>query len=267
MDAFADPTLTRRESGPSDEGLPGCLISRRLKGGRAMGDAVLTERSGGVLEIVLNRPERRNALNLESLDGLSAALGTAADTADVRVVLIRGAGGAFCSGIDLKSAGTPMDPEWMRAYGKGWGGVHRQIAALDKPVIIALERAAVNAGAALALSGDLVVAGREAFLQVGEVERDMVAPINIAWLCARYGSARALDLTLTGRRLPGPELYRLGMALECVDDAEVVEAARALAARVAGFPPGGVTGTKRMIRAVEAATGGDPASNLETVRR
>lgn len=232
-----------------------------------MDDPVLTELSGGVLEIALNRPERRNALNLESLDGLSAALAEAADSDDVRALLIRGAGGSFCSGIDLKAAGTPMDPDWMRRYAKGWGGVHRQVAALDKPVVVALQGAAVNAGAALALSGDLVVAGEGAFLQVGEVERDMVAPINIAWLCARYGSARALDLTLTGRRLPGAELYRLGMAVECVADAEVLEVARALAARVAGFPPGGVTGTKRAIRAVLAAAGGDPASNLEAVRR
>ncbi|MQA97790.1 MAG: hypothetical protein GEV11_25380 [Streptosporangiales bacterium] len=107
-----------------------------------MDDPVLVERSGGVAEIVLNRPERRNALTLESLDGLAAALDSAADDAEVTAIVIRGAGGSLCSGIDMKAAGTPMDPEWRAWFGAGWQGLHRRIAACDKPVVRAVQEAA-----------------------------------------------------------------------------------------------------------------------------
>lgn len=207
---------------------------------------VLIENTDGVAEIVLNRPARRNALTETSLARLSAVLSGALADADTRVLLLRGAGGCFCSGLDLAEAFA--DADWSRRWSRDWAALHRRLAEADTPIVVALERAAVNAGAALALSADLLVTGDAAFLQVGEVRRDMVPWANIAWLCARFGAARALDLTVTGRRVTGAELYRLGMAHTCAADAEVLSSARDLARTLASHPPGGMAATKRLIR-------------------
>ncbi|HEY3684531.1 MAG TPA: enoyl-CoA hydratase/isomerase family protein [Streptosporangiaceae bacterium] len=218
-------------------------------------DEVLVERSGGVAALTLNRPRRRNALTVASVRELTGAVTAALGDPDVGAVLLRGADHCFCSGIDLRAADTAadgaLDPAWSGRFHDAWLGLHRTLAAADKPVVAALERAAVNAGAALALSADLLVAGRTAFLQIAEVERDMVARINLAWLVAKYGSGRALDLTLTGRRADGDELYRLGMAHACVEDDAVLHTAGELATRLAGLPRTGVAQTKRLVRALE----------------
>lgn len=225
---------------------------------------VLVERGDGVAQLTLHRPERRNALTVASVRRLTAAVTGALDDPDVGALLLRGADHCFCSGIDLRAADTTpsggLDPAWSARFHAAWLELHRTLAAADKPVVAALERAAVNAGAALALSADLLVAGRASFLRIAEVERDMVARVNLAWLVARHGSARALDLTLTGRRVDGAELYRLGMAYACADDATpgdpsdgpVVETARRLAASLAALPRTGVTQTKRLIRTLES---------------
>lgn len=216
---------------------------------------VLVERADGVAVLTLNRPARRNAVTVASVRELDAAVAAALGDPDVGAVLLRGAGHCFCSGIDLRAADTTadgaLDPAWSVRFHDAWLGLHRTIAAADRPVVAALERAAVNAGAALALSADLLVAGHTAFLQIAEVERDMVARINLAWLVARYGSARALDLALTGRRADGAELYRLGIAHAVVDDDAVDHTARGLATRLAGLPRTGVMRTKRLVRALE----------------
>jgi len=216
---------------------------------------VLAERDDGVAVLTLNRPARRNALTEESVQALTGAVTAALADPDVGALLLRGAGHCFCSGIDLGAADF-ADPGWSARFHGAWRTLHRTIAAADKPVVAALERAAVNAGAALALSADLLVAGRTAFLQIAEVERDMVARINLAWLVARYGSARALDLTLTARRVPGDELHRLGIAYASVADDAVGAEARDLAKRLAGFPRTGVAETKRLVRALAAVEPG-----------
>lgn len=214
---------------------------------------VLTERDDGVAVLTLNRPARRNALTEASVRRLTDGVTEALADDDVGALLLRGAGACFCSGIDLGAADF-ADPDWSARFHGAWTGLHRTLAAADKPVVAALERAAVNAGAALALSADLLVAGRTAFLRIAEVERDMVARVNLAWLVARYGSARALDLALTGRRASGEDLYRLGIAHACAPDDAVVPEALALAKRLAGFPRTGVAETKRLIRALSAVT-------------
>lgn len=220
----------------------------------AVRDPVLVEYDSGVAVITLNRPQRRNALTVETVRRLAEAVNGALADEEVGALLLRGAGGCFCAGIDLRDSGAAdgeaPDPAWARHFHVEWVALHRLLAAADKPVVAALERAAVNAGAALALAADLLVAGRDSFLQIAEVQRNMVASVNIAWLCARYGSARALDLTLTGRRADGAELHRLGIAQDCVPDDEVETAALDLAKRLAALPCSGVAATKQLVRAL-----------------
>jgi 2-(1,2-epoxy-1,2-dihydrophenyl)acetyl-CoA isomerase len=212
---------------------------------------VRTERIGGRLEIVLNRPARRNAVTPALSHALRDAVVAAGDDPDVGCVVLRGAGGTFCSGLDLGDPGAaPGDPAARAA----WVAVHQAIHRSPVPMVVALERFAINAGAALALAADLVVAGESAVLQVGEIALGLAAPMCQAWLHLRHAPAVGDRVTLLGDRIAAPELLRLGLVTEVVADDAVVERARALADRIAGHPAEG----RRAIRSTWVRLRGGP---------
>ena len=224
----------------------------------------------GWAEIVLNRPERRNAINGPLGARLAQALREADAAENVQAVLLRGADGAFCSGLDLKEFNAEPPPEWLPRFNAIWRGAHKALFECGKPIVAALERYAINGGAALALAADLLVVGETAFLQVGEVRMGMAAPYNMAWLRLRHSENVAAKLTLTGRRFPGTELATLGIAYECVADEAVVEQARQLAAELAGYPPGALARIKATMRAYNATDADawfDQATSLSGPRR
>ena len=107
------------------------------------------------------------------------------------------------------------------------------------PIIGAMERYAINGGAALALACDLLIVGRESFLQVGEVQIGMAAPYNMAWLALRHPQSIAARLAMVGRRHSGEALHSLGIAYDCVDDADVLSTALDLASAMSEYPAGG----------------------------
>ena len=200
-------------------------------------------------EVVLNRPERRNAINGPLGEELAAAIRSAGAAPGIQAILLRGADGAFCSGLDLKAFNADPPPDWMPRFGAIWRAVHKTIFECPKPVVAALERYAINGGAALALAADLLVAGRDAFLQVGEVKQGMAAPYNMAWLRLRHSENAAAQLTLTGRRFPGSELAALGIAHAAVADDDVVPAARQLVEELAAYPDAAPARMKTLLRA------------------
>ena len=232
-------------------------------------EKVTTVTHDGWAEMVLNRPERRNAIDGELGIALAdCARALAADDA-IRVIVFRGAEGAFCSGLDLKAFNADPPPEWLPRFGEIWRGAHRALYECSKPIIVAFERYGINGGAALCLAGDLVVAGETAFLQVGEVRQGMAAPYNIAWLRLRHSESVTAKLTLTGRRFLGPELVDLGIAYDCVADQAVVERAHALAAELAEFPDGALARIKQTMRAYNAASADtwfDRATSVDPVK-
>ncbi|MBP0619052.1 enoyl-CoA hydratase/isomerase family protein [Cupriavidus consociatus] len=211
---------------------------------------VLLVRHAGWAEIVLNRPARRNAIDAALARALADAVDTINADAETRAVLLRGADGAFCSGLDLQAVQT--EPGGMAAFARIWEGVHESLLQSRKAWIVALERHAVNGGAALALAGDLMVCGAGAFLQIGEIRLGMAAPRNAAWLALRHSEAVAARLCLLGDRVPAADLLRLGIATEVTDDAQVLDRARELAATIAGFPADGVAAIKGGMRAASA---------------
>ncbi|MEM5427683.1 enoyl-CoA hydratase/isomerase family protein [Cupriavidus oxalaticus] len=211
---------------------------------------VLLVRHAGWAEIVLNRPARRNAIDAALARALADAVDTINADSETRAVLLRGADGAFCSGLDLKA--LQAEPEGMAGFARIWERVHVSLLQSRKAWVVALERHAVNGGAALALAGDLMVCGAGAFLQIGEIRLGMAAPRNAAWLALRHSEAVAARLCLLGDRVPAAELLRLGIATEVIDDARVVDRARELAATIAGFPVDGVAAIKGGMRAASA---------------
>jgi len=167
----------------------------------------------------------------QAVDGLQA-------DKEIASILIRGEGGYLCSGIDLKALQADPAPEWQ---GKEVGDVrsmHMALYRCRKPLLCALERFAINAGAALVFACDLTIASDTSFLQIGEIQQGADIPMNAGWLKLKYTEQVLLRLSLVGDRVLGPELVSLGLALQSVDEDQVVQTLRALAKRIASFPEG-----------------------------
>ena len=223
---------------------------------------VLLSVANGVASIALNRPERRNAITGPLADGLAEAFRAVDERDDVGVVLFHGAGGAFCSGLDLKEFNADPSPAWLSTAGESNAAAHLALFDCPVPVVVALERFAINGGAAYALGGDLLVVGRESFLQVGEVALGMAAPNNLAWLLMRHSPSVAAQLVLSGRRFHGEDLHRLGGAYEVVYDTDVLATAEALAAEIAGFPDGAARRMKLALRTLSCSGVADGGVSL-----
>jgi len=210
---------------------------------------VIVERHEGWCELILNRPERKNAVEGRLARALGEALSRIEADAEIRSVVLRGAGGAFCSGLDTKAFSERPAPAWVAEFPAAWESVHASLLSSRKVWIVALERYAINGGASLALAGDLLVCGRGAFLQVGEVAIGMAAPRIAAWLALRHSEAVAARLCLTAERVGAGELLRLGIATELADDEQVVGQARERAMAIARYPAGSVAAVKSGMRA------------------
>ncbi|MFD6058177.1 enoyl-CoA hydratase/isomerase family protein [Rhodococcus wratislaviensis] len=196
----------------------------------------------GRLDIEMNRPERKNALTVPMVTHLASAFAEAQIDDTVTAVLLHGAGGCFSSGLDLGEV-RPGEPETSAAIAE----LHTSLAGLDKPLVGALERAAINGAAAIALACDLLVVGQKSFLMVSEAEMGVAAPNNLRWLLAKYDVNQALQLTLGCERQYGPDLLRRSFAYEMVPDDQVLGRATELAEKVAAYPGGGGVAMKQAI--------------------
>jgi enoyl-CoA hydratase/carnithine racemase len=208
----------------------------------------LVERDGSRGELVLNRPERRNALIGPLVEALRAGLAELIADEGVHVILIRGAGGAFCAGLDLDAFAEDPPPAWRAGFSALWADLHAGLYACPKPVVGALEGPAIAAGSALALACDMLVAGDTCRFQVAEARFGMAAPVNVVWLMAKFGAARALELAVGAQPFAGPALVQRGLAVMSVPDADVLAAARAYAGRLAENKPLGMAAIKGQIR-------------------
>jgi enoyl-CoA hydratase/carnithine racemase len=223
-------------------------------------------RHGNWAELVMNRPERKNAITGPMGVAMTECLAAVNEDESIQVILLRGAGGAFCSGLDLKAFNADPAPDWLPDFQALWRGAHRALFECRVPIIGALERYAINGGAALALACDLLITGREAFLQVGEVQIGMAAPYNLAWLALRHPEPVAARLAMIGRRFSGEELIAMGIAQECVDDDQVLTAATELARTLADYPEGASGKIKSGIRAAVTDSADDWFDRFTGVR-
>jgi len=212
---------------------------------------VLVEPHDGWGELIMSRPDRRNALVGPMVAELRAGLAALLD-GGARVILLRGEGGAFCSGLDVDAFSAR--PAWQATWPQDYAGFHRELYACPAVVVGALERYAINAGASLAFACDLLVAGETAYVLIGEAAIGMQAPMNVAWLRLRTTEAVAAQLALGAERTSGAELHRLGLAYKVVADGSVVSEAQALTARLAGYPGKGLGAIKAAMRRTEDQT-------------
>jgi enoyl-CoA hydratase len=212
-----------------------------------MTDAVLTEVSDGVAVITIDRPQARNAVNGDVARGIAAALEEFDSRADVRVLVLTGAGGTFCAGMDLKGFLTGDAP---LAAGRGFGGIVERPPA--KPIIAAVEGYALAGGFELVLACDLVVASEDAKFGLPEVRRGLVAGAGgLLRLPSRIPYYLAMEIALTGEHFSAARLAAAGLVNKLVPAGEALTAARELAAKVALGAPLALAASKRVI--VESA--------------
>jgi enoyl-CoA hydratase len=209
-----------------------------------MTDEVLTEPRDGVLIITINRPEAKNSVNTAVAEGIAAAVEELETSEDLRVGVLTGAGGTFCSGMDLKAF---LEGESPFVEGRGFGGITQRPPR--KPMIAAVEGWAVAGGFELLLACDLVVAGQGARFGVPEVKRALVAGAGAAlMLTERLPYAVALELLLTGEPIDAARAHALGLLNRVVDDGGALDEALALAATIAANGPLAVAVTKQIAR-------------------
>jgi enoyl-CoA hydratase len=196
---------------------------------------VLVEQSGPVTTVILNRPERRNAVNEETAGELLEAFKAFEQDEDSAVAVLAGAGGCFCAGWDLKEFATEGFPESYDPEGDGALGVSRRL--LNKPVIAAVDGYAVAGGLELALWCDLRI--MEAGAVFGVFCRRWGVPLidgGTVRLPRLIGASRALDMILTGRPVGADEALAWGLANRVVPHGQSRAEAQRLAAEIARFP-------------------------------
>ena len=205
-----------------------------------------TERVGRVLEITIDRP-KANAVDSATSREMGDAFAAFRDDPELVVAIITGAGERFFSaGWDMKAAVAGDTEDWGPG---GFAGL-TEMFDLDKPVIAAVNGYAAGGGFELALACDLIVASTTATFFVPEVHLGFVADAGgVFRLPKRLPRALAMELLLTGRRMPAEEAARWGLVNRVVEPGQVMIAARALAQEIAGAAPLAVRATKAIVNA------------------
>ncbi len=203
---------------------------------------------GGVATITLNRPEKRNAISFELIDDLLRALDEVAKSEAI-VVIVTGAGKAFCSGMDLDNLKALLgrSPEQNLKDSEAMVRLFRSLYEFPKVTIAAVNGAAIAGGTGLALLCDFTLAVPEAKFGYTEVRIGFVPAIVSTFLLRQVGEKQARDLLLTGRLFDAEEALRLGLIREIVSPEKLMERARELAALLMANSAASLRATKQLL--------------------
>jgi enoyl-CoA hydratase len=224
-----------------------------------------------VTVVRLNRPERLNAMSIELCLALEDALRTVARDNECRVVILTGAGRAFCSGLDLKDHSVIPDvdgltvprigPRAIRIYSR----LIPVMRHVPQPIVAAVNGAAYGGGMCVTLAAEIRIAAASAvFNATGIVNGLTSTELGASWLLPRLvGAAHANDILLTGRRVDAEEALRMGLVSRVVPDDALLEHALEIAAGMCEFSPYGVQMTKQVLWANLETASLDAAIELE----
>jgi len=206
---------------------------------------LLVEDHGPVRVLTLDRPERRNALDLPDRRTLFAALRDARADESVRALVLAGSGAIFCSGGDISSMSP--DPEVSRERLDLVNRIARELVTTSLPVVTAVEGGAFGLGLSLACAGDLVVAGGSSRFAASFAKIGLVADTGLSWtLPRRVGPGRAKALLLTARTVDADEADRIGLVDELVEDGSALTRALELAGTLAARSAPATAATKQL---------------------
>ena len=208
-----------------------------------MSEEVLTSEEDGILVVTINRPEAKNAMTKAAAEGIAAAMDRLDSDDNLRVGILTGAGGTFCSGMDLKGFLRGESPV---VEGRGFGGVVQ--APPQKPLIAAVDGYALAGGLELMIACDLVVANSGAKFGIPEVKRGLVAAAGgVMMLPDQIPERIAMELALTGDFVGAGRAYELGL-INRVTDGSALDAAKELAASIVANGPLAVKVSKQIVR-------------------
>ena len=217
-----------------------------------MSETIKYEVADRIATITLNRPERMNAFTWEMTDAWAAALAEAQRDDAVHVVIVTGAGKAFCSGGDIVEHGRAPGPHAARCARRSWratcSSIPLTLEAMDKPVIAAVNGAATGAGMDLALQCDLRFAAASARFGETYVRVGLVPGAGGTWFLPRLvGTAKALELFWTGELIDAAEAERIGIVNKVLPDDQLLSHVREVAAKIARGPQLSIRFIKRAV--------------------
>lgn len=217
-----------------------------------MSEAVLVERRERVMIVTLNRPEARNAVNRAVTVGVGEALEEADRNPDVWAVIITGAGDqSFCAGADLKALAN-REPFAVGEREQAWGFAGYVEHHISKPTIAAVNGTALGGGTELTLASDLAVASETASFGLPEVKRGILAAAGGAFRLAQQLPRKvAMEMMLTGEPISAQRALELGLVNAVVPQAQVLDAALKMAARITANAPLAVQASKRIALGVQ----------------
>ena len=204
---------------------------------------VIISIDNGVLTITLNRPKARNAASKALAEGVSAAIDQLESDPDLRVAIVTGAGGTFCSGMDLKGF---VSGETPYIEGRGFAGLTEYRD--KKPIIAAVEGYALAGGMEMAISCDMIVAADDAKFGIPEVKRGLAAGAGGLYRLPRQMPERvAMELALTGDFVSAQRAYELGLINRVVESGGALAAAQEMAAKIAANGPMAVAASMMVV--------------------
>ena len=209
---------------------------------------ILYNEAQGVVTITLNRPDRRNAISYELIDDLLAGMERAAGSS-AQVVIVTGAGQAFCSGMDLENLKqlSGRTHEQNLQDSRTMARLFRSIHEFPKPTIAAVNGPAIAGGTGLATLCDFTLAVPEAKFGYTEVRIGFMPALVSTYLIANVGEKRARDLLLTGRIFSAQEALGMGLVSEIVEGGRLITRAQELASQLMEMSPASLRATKGLI--------------------
>jgi len=207
---------------------------------------LLIEDRGTIRIITLNRPEKRNALDMGLTRDLLEALRTADAEEGMHCVVLTGAGPGFCAGADLAEFKDLKDPKAAEARAELTMQLHLVFSKMTTPVVTAINGPAMGGGAGLAIAGDLAVMVRGAKIGYPEAKHGIVAAIVMANLVRQIGPKAAFELVALGEGIDADRALALGMVNHVVTEGQLMENALYFATRIAALPKAAMAQTKRL---------------------
>src|SRR2546423_14770247 len=221
-----------------------------------MFSTLLLEFSGEVAKITLNRPDKRNAINSQMICELQSSL-DAIEKSHSRVVILTGAGKAFCAGMDLDmlAAISKQSPAENQEDSRRIAKMLRRIWSFPRPMIAAVNGAAFAGGCGIATLCDFTLAAPDAKFGYTEVKIGFLPAIVSVFLTRQIGDKRSRDLLLTGRIIDAAEAKEFGMVTEVVPGERLLDRAQELAADLIAASPSSLTRAKNLLTSAAAAGG------------
>src|SRR6266403_1394845 len=219
-----------------------------------MYSTLILEFSGEIAKITLNRPDKRNAISTQMIAELQTALDTI-EKSHSRVVIMTGAGKAFCAGMDLDmlAAITKQSPAENQEDARRIAKMLRRIWSFPRPMIAAVNGAAYAGGCGIATLCDFTLAVPDAKFGYTEVKIGFLPAIVSVFLTRQIGDKRSRDLLLTGRQIGAKEAHQLGLVTEIVEPDKLMARAEELAEYLIDVSPGSLTRAKRLLVSAETA--------------